>query len=434
MRKKNYFLEGDAAAAASGFEGFLTAIKGFGDSVFEGMSGLWETIKNFILKAIKFLFTGETTTVANPEYGMVTGFTNIFRSKGNEISATVTTSTPGFFLKEIGNIGSYAVTPLHLIAGAAILGVFIWGVYKLCSWLYKKFKKSEGYSVYVPTMNEMLSEAMFGGKLSFGFLKKMIGLGEKAAPKVEKMVSSPAVSAASPKLKVFSRISKFFEPISSVAKDLINFRSNGASLRDLEKRYQGVRAQLDRASKQNAKNLGRALRAERRADSAEARANRLSTGIKKTKDYISGLRSPGSSEFKLGNSSSKRKYGQTSKFGDLMADFNSGFNDFDMSGGDNMPGWPTTFDRPSRMHKGSKVPAGSKFRDVRKSSRRSRPMRLSEENSMLMDILSSAALQEAKMFSKKLRKTTSYSVADRNALAEAYYQESLANKLSYFLG
>ena len=381
MRKKNYFLEGDAAAAASGFEGFLTAIKGFGDSLFEGMGKLWDTIKNLIIKAIKFLFTGETTTTANPEYGMFTGFTNIFRSKGNEISANITTTTPGFFMKEIGNIGNYAVTTLHLVAAAAILGIFLWGAYKLCSWLYKKYKKSEGYSVNVPSINTMLSEASIGKFFSLKFIKKMIGLGAKSGKNLSKVPGHQVIIESKPQFKALASLGTWYS--SNLAPAVSAFLHPFETAAQLKK-VSGEKSRAIKLLKDKFKQVG--------------------TTFTPQSGVVTGKADPDPMSGVISRKLSARKH-------------------------DELLGIRPKIKKRPLPKLGRRRAAA--LRDMNDALN---PVVMGAENSMLMDILSSAALQEAKMFSKKLRKTTNYSVADRNALAEAYYQESLANKLSYFLG
>ena len=214
LRKKftKLYSEGDAASATNIIMTFLKVIGEWVTSLFGALGSLFKWLASGITKIAEYFFTVGTDTTVTKQV-VDNGVTNAFGLFGDRFK-TVTEVVPSKLKSVLGQIGGIDITVGQAIGIAAILGVCIWGIYKLYKWYKNKRQMSESF---VPMFNESdnsllvllnkssrLNEGFFGdgvNKLAMFCIKK-----GTEAYKALGTAKNDLVRVASPKADSFMKI------------------------------------------------------------------------------------------------------------------------------------------------------------------------------------------------------------------------------------
>lgn len=223
LRKKftKLYSEGDAASTTNIIVTFLKVIGEWVTSLFGALGSLFKWLASGITKIAEYFFTVGTDTTVTKQV-VDNGFTNAYGIFGDRFK-TVTEVVPSKLKSVLGQIGGIDITVGQAIGIAAILGVCIWGIYKLYKWYKNKRQMSESF---VPMFNESdnsllvllnkssrLNEGFFGdsvNKLAMFCIKKGTEAYNALGP-----AKNDLSRVASPKADTFMKIvSPYFVKLS----------------------------------------------------------------------------------------------------------------------------------------------------------------------------------------------------------------------------
>ena len=186
------YSEGDSAAPSI-FETFITTITSWATDLFGALGSVLKVIVSGI----------------NKLYGV------FFGSSTASASAAKSAVSPGFLNDVLGKIAGVDITGGQALFMAAVFGLMIWGIYKVCSWLKKKSQFSEAY---IPMFSEhdenflqrLVGKAKSSGGILSGMARKFammcVKRGEVAYKAARKYALDPMISKISPKYQQFMEI------------------------------------------------------------------------------------------------------------------------------------------------------------------------------------------------------------------------------------
>lgn len=203
-----------SGAIPSVFETFIATIGAWANELFGALGTVLKVIVSGMMKLYDFFF-----------------------GAGGALNFSGGSTGPGVLSRVIGKVGGMNITGGQALFMAAIFGLMIWGIYKVCSWLKKKSQFSESY---IPMFTEddesflqkLVSETKggfetakgkvgeFGGKVKekagmFGGMISGIGRkfatmcvkkGASAYKAAKKYAYDPVIAKISPKYQQFMDI------------------------------------------------------------------------------------------------------------------------------------------------------------------------------------------------------------------------------------
>ena len=150
------------AAAPSIFETFMTTIGAWANELFGALGTVLKVIVSGMMKLYDFFF-----------------------GAGGALNFGGSSTGPGVLSRVIGKVAGMDITGGQALFMAAIFGLMIWGIYKVCSWLKKKSQFSEAYvPMFTENDESFLQKLVSKTKTGLDTAKgKVGGIGDKVKEK-----------------------------------------------------------------------------------------------------------------------------------------------------------------------------------------------------------------------------------------------------------